>query len=114
MDPAVPGRHLVAIPAVDFVARARNEDLWPCFDAIPQKDWRFSYTAWKFFWDHEIELRGKEAFLSLESACISDPDKCRTDFANVYRMDLRNAVEMYQNDLRSQRFVPVDRAGATP
>ncbi len=113
MGAPVQGRKLVTIPAVDFVARARNEDLWPSFDAVQQKDWRFSYTAWKFFWDREIELRGKDTFLRLETACISEPEKCRTDFANVYGMDLPHAVEIYQADLRSGRFVPVDQ-GATP
>jgi hypothetical protein len=106
-----PGRKLVTMPAADFVARARNEDLWPSFDAVQQKNWRFSYTAWRFFWDREIELRGKETFLRLETACVSDPEKCRTDFANVYGISLRNAVETYQNDLRSGRFVPADWAG---
>jgi len=114
MGAPVPGRKLVAIPAPDFVARARVEDLWPSFDAAQQKDWRFSYTAWRFFWDREIELRGKETFLRFETACISEPDKCRTDFANVYGIGLRDAVEIYQNDLRAGRVVPVDRAGAAP
>jgi hypothetical protein len=109
-----PGRKLVAVPAVDFIAKARHEELWPSFDAVQQKDWRFSYTAWEFFWDRQIELRGKETFLKFESACISEPEKCRVDFANVYGMGLRQAVEAYQNDLRSGRFVPEDRTASTP
>ena len=55
-----PGRQLVALPAVDFIARARHAELWPSFDAAPQKDWRFSYTAWEFFWIRRIQLRGKQ------------------------------------------------------
>jgi hypothetical protein len=114
MGVPVPGRKLVTMSTVDFAARARKEDLWPSFDAVQQKDWRFSYTAWTFFWNRQIELRGKETFLRLETACLFEPEKCRTDFANVYGMDLRNAVEIYQNDLRSGRFVPVDLAGVAP
>jgi len=95
----VPGRKLVTILAGDFAARARNEDLWPSFDAVQQKDWRFSYTAWRFFWDREIEPRGKETFLRLEAACISEPEKCRTDFAKVYGMGLQNAVEILSERL---------------
>ncbi len=114
MDSAVPRRELVTLPAADFAVRVRSEDLWPCFDAVAQKDWRFSYTAWTFFWDRQIDLRGKETFLKLEAACVSDPDKCRTAFADVYGMDLRKAVEMYQDDLHMQRFIPSDRAVQEP
>ena len=107
-DPA-PGKMLVALPAKDFLTRASQEDLWPCFEVAPQKDWRFSYTAWEFFWDRQIEWRGKETFLRFDSACTQDAGNCRARFADVYRMDLRSAVEAYQNDLRSRRFVPSDR-----
>jgi hypothetical protein len=108
MDAPASGRFLVTLSAPDFLARARNRDLWPSFDAIPQNDWRFSYTAWSFFWDREIELHGKSTFLKLESACMSEPEKCRSSFANVYGMELRTAVATYQDDLRSGRFVPYD------
>lgn len=48
MGITAPGHHLVAVPAVDFLAKARREELWPSFDTVQQKDWRFSYTAWEF------------------------------------------------------------------
>ena len=114
MGVTAPGRQLVALPAVEFIARARHEELWPSFDATRQKDWRFSYTAWEFFWVRQIQLVGKEAFLKFESACTSAPEKCRAGFANIYGMDLRRAVKAYQDDLRSGRFVPVDRTAPTP
>jgi len=109
MGATAPGRRLVALPAVDFIARARHEELWPLFDAVPQKDWSFSYTAWEFFWVRQIQSGGKEAFLKFESACMSDPENCRSGFAKIYGMDLRDEVNGYQDDLRSGRFVPVDR-----
>jgi len=114
MGTTAPGRKLVALPAPNFIAAARHEDLWPSFDAAQQKDWRFSYTAWEFFWVRQIQLRGKEAFLKFESACTSEPEKCRADFANIYGMGLRQAVEAYQDDLRSGRFVPADQTASTP
>ena len=114
MGITAPGHHLVAVPAVDFLAKARREELWPSFDTVQQKDWRFSYTAWEFFWVRQIQLGGKEAFLKFESACTSEPEKCRAGFANIYGMDLRHAVEAYQDDLRSRRFVPVDRTASGP
>jgi hypothetical protein len=109
-----PGRYLIAIPAADFIARARTEDLWPSFDLVQQKDWRFSYTCWEFFWKRQIEWRGKEAFLRFESNCISNPDKCRSNFADIYGVSLHKTVEEYQSDLRSGSFVPSDRTTSTP
>jgi hypothetical protein len=114
MGITAPGRRLVAVPAVDFIAKARYEELWPCFDALQQRDWRFSYTAWEFFWVRQIQLRGKETFLKFESACTSEPGKCRAAFADIYGMDLRGAVEAYQQDLHSGRFVPVDLTASSP
>jgi len=114
MGVTAPGHKLVALPAVDFIARARHEELWPSFEAVPQRDWYFSYTAWEFFWVRQIQLRGKATFLKFESACTSEPEKCRVGFANIYGMDLRHAVEAYQDDLRSGRFVPADRTASTP
>lgn len=110
LEAPAPGRKLVALPATEFVRRARNEDLWACFDAVLQKDWRFSYTAWTFFWDREIELRGKKMFLNFERACIADPDKCRSSFESSYGTSLEAAVTTYQNDILSGRFVPIDQA----
>ena len=114
MDTTAPGHQLAALPAPEFIAAAKHQDLWPSFDAVPQKDWRFSYTAWEFFWVRQIQLDGKEAFLKFESACTSEPEKCRTGFASIYGMDLRQAVEAYQDDLRSGRFVPVDQTASIP
>lgn len=84
-------------------------DLWPSFAASPQKDWRFSYTAWLYFWDRQIERSGKPTFLRFERACFSRPQACRTTFAQVYGLDLRKAVEEFQADARSGRLVPPDR-----
>jgi hypothetical protein len=109
MGAPLPGRKLVSLPAAEFVRRARNEALWPSFDAVQQKDWRFSYTAWTFFWDREIELRGREILLRFERACVADPDRCRSSFEYVYGTDLRTAVTAYQDDIRSGRYVPVDQ-----
>jgi hypothetical protein len=114
MGSTAPGHYLVAVPAVEFIAKTKQEELWPLFDAVQQKDWRFSYTAWEFFWVRQIQSGGKEAFLKLESACISEPDKCRASFGNIYGMDLKHAVEAYQDDLRSDRFVPRDRTALSP
>jgi hypothetical protein len=113
MSAPAPGRKLVSLPAVEFTRRARNEDLWPSFDSVQQKDWRFSYTAWTFFWSREIELRGKEIFLRFESVCVADPNTCRTAFEEIYGTNLRNAVSLYQEDIRSGRFIPVDQTAGT-
>lgn len=113
MGVTAPGHKLVALPAVDFIAKARQRELWPSFEAMPQRDWYFSYTAWEFFWVRQIQLHGKGTFLKFESACTSEPENCRSDFANIYGMDLRHAVKEYQDDLRSGRFVPVDRTDST-
>ncbi|HYL78449.1 MAG TPA: hypothetical protein VEU96_29930 [Bryobacteraceae bacterium] len=112
MDTPALGHQLGAIPAVEFVAKTRQQELWPSFEAVQQKDWRFSYTAWEFFWVRQIHLGGKETFLKFESACTFEPEKCRASFGDIYGMDLRHAVEAYQEDLRARRFVPVDRTAS--
>ena len=71
---------------------------------------RFSYTAWIYFWDRQIESRGKPAFLRFERICFSDPQACRSTFADVYGMDLRSAVGEFQADVRSGRVVAPERA----
>ncbi len=109
MSAPAPGRKLVSLPAVEFTKRAQKEDLWPSFDAVPQKDWRLSYTAWTFFWNREIELRGKELFQRFERTCVADPNTCRTAFEEIYGTNLKDAVSVYQDDIRSGRFVPVDQ-----
>jgi len=101
-----PGRHLVSLPESEFLSRAQVEDLWPSFTPQPQKDWRFSYTAWIYFWDRQIERRGKTSFLRFERACFSGPQSCPSTFAAVYGTDLRHAVEDLQAELRSGRVIP--------
>ena len=91
MGVTVPGRQLVSLPETEFLSRATTEDLWASFAAAPLKDWQFSYTAWIFFWYRQIERSGKPAFLRFERACFSDPQACRSTFADVYGRDLRSA-----------------------
>jgi hypothetical protein len=105
-----PGRHLVSLPEAEFLSRASTEELWPSFAAAPQKDWRFSYTAWIYFWDRQIERSGKATFLRFERACFSDPQGCRSTFARVYGTDLRSAVEEFHREVRSGRVVAPERA----
>jgi hypothetical protein len=112
MGVTAPGRRLVSLPEAEFLSRARTQELWPSFAAAPQKDWYFSYTAWLYFWDRQIERRGKETFLRFERACFSDPDGCRSTFADVYGTDLRKAVEEFQAEVRSGRVAPPLRAGS--
>src|ERR1039458_6880809 len=109
MEATAPGRQLASLPRMEFLARAKTEELWPCFAAAPQKDWRFSYTAWLYFWDRQIERNGKRAFLTFERACFSDPDGCRNTFAAVNGTDLRTAVEDFQLEVRSGRVVPPEQ-----
>jgi hypothetical protein len=104
-----PGRHLVSLPEAEFLSRATTEDLWDSFAAAPQKDWRFSYTAWIYFWDRQIELGGKATFLRFERTCFADPEGCRNTFAGVYGTDLRNAVSQFQAEVRSGRIVSPER-----
>lgn len=104
MGVTVPGRQLVRLAEQEFLARARTEELWPSFAAAPQKDWRFSYTAWLYFWDRQIQRRGKDTFLKFERACVSDPNQCRTAFAKVYGTDLRETVDEFQEEVRSGRI----------
>jgi hypothetical protein len=105
-----PGRHLVSLPESEFLSRAKTEDLWPSFTPQPQKDWRFSYTAWVYFWDRQIERSGKVTFLKFERECFSDPQSCPSAFAAVYGTDLRHAVDDFQAEVRSGRVVPPERA----
>ena len=100
-----PGRHLVSLPGSEFLSRAKTEDLWPSFTPQSRKDFRFSYTAWIYFWDRQIERSSKTAFLKFERLCFSDPQICRSAFAAVYGTDLRRAVEDLQAEVRSGRMV---------
>ena len=100
-----PGRHLVTLPEAEFLSRATTEDLWPSFAAASQKDWRFSYTAWMYFWDRQIERNGKARFLRFEQGCFSDPQGCRNKFAGLYGIDLRSAVDQFQTEVRAGHVV---------
>ena len=109
MGTTAPGRHLVSLPEAEFLSRAKTEDLGPSFSGAPLKDWRFSYTAWMYFWDGEIERGGKATFLKFERVCFPDPGSCRSAFADWYRTDLRSAVGEFQAEARSGRLVPPER-----
>lgn len=110
METAAPGHQSISLPKTEFLLRAKSEALWPSFAAASQKDWRFSYTAWIYFWNRQIGRGGKSAFLRFERACFSDPQSCRSIFADVYGTDLRSAVDEFQAEVRSGRLVPPDRA----
>lgn len=103
-----PGRKLLTLPPAEFLARAKQADLWPSFAAAPQPDWVFSYTAWTFFWERQIATRGKPGFLQFERACAAHPGACRAQFAATYGVSLPNAVASYQSDLRSGAYVPAE------
>jgi len=105
-----PGRHLVSLPESEFLSRAKTEDLWPSFTPQPQKDFRFSYTAWIYFWDRQIQRSSKTTFLKFERACFPDPQSCPSAFAAVYGTDLRRAVEDLQAEVRSGRVVAPEPA----
>ncbi len=105
-----PGRHLVSLPGSEFLSRAKTEDLWPSFTPQPEKDYRFNYTVWTYFWERQIERSGKATFLKFERACFSDPPSCPSDFAAFYGADLRRAVEDLQADLRSGRMTAPEPA----
>lgn len=105
MGPTVPGRHLVSLPEAEFLSRAKTEDLWSSFSGAPLRDWPFSYTAWIYFWDGQIERSGKATFLRFEGVCFSDPRGCRSAFADLYRTDLRSAVDRFQAEVQSGRLV---------
>jgi hypothetical protein len=105
MGPTAPGQHLVSLPEEEFLSRAKTEDLWSAFSAGPPRDWRFNYTAWIYFWGRQIDRSGKANFLKFERACFSDPLACRSIFFDVYRTDLRTAVDDFQAEVRSGRVV---------
>jgi hypothetical protein len=106
-----PGRYLVSLPEAEFLSQAAAEDLWASFADSPRRDWRgrFSYTAWIYFWDRQIEHGGKATFLRFERACFADPENCRNTFACVYGTDLRNAVAQFQAEVRSGRVIAPER-----
>jgi hypothetical protein len=104
------GQHLVSLSEGEFVSRATTEDLWPSFADAAQKDWRFSYTAWIYFWDRQIERSGKATFLRFERACFSDPRGSRNTFANVYGSEPLTAVDQFQTEVRSGRVIARERA----
>jgi len=109
--PGIPrAKPLTSLPEAEFLSRATTEDLWASFASSTQKDWRFSYTAWIYFWDRQIERSGKATFLRFERACFSDPQGCRSSFADVYGTDLRRAVDEFQAEVRSGRVVAPERA----
>lgn len=97
----VPGRHLVSLPEAEFLSKAQAQDLWASFAGGPQNDWPFSYTAWIYFWERQIDRSGKPAFLRFERACFSAAQTCRSTFADVYGRDLRSAVADFQVEVRS-------------
>jgi len=105
-----PGRQSLSLPKTEFLARAKREELLPSFTAAAPKDWRFSYTAWIYFWNRQIERNGKPTFLGFERACFSDPQRCRSTFGEVYGTDLQNAVNEFQAEVRSGRVVTQERA----
>ena len=111
MGVTAPGRQLASLPEPAFLSRAASEDLWPSFSGTTSKDWRFSYTAWIYFWDRQIAQSGKATFLRFERACFSDPEGCRKAFADVYGTDLRKAVQEFQAEVRAGRVVPPDMVG---
>jgi hypothetical protein len=101
MGVTAPGHELVTLPESEFLARANSRELWPCFASAPQKDWRFSYTTWMYFWNRQIQRRDRPAFLRFERICYTDPDGCPKAFAAVYGTDLRHAVDEFQDEVRS-------------
>ena len=109
MGVTAPGRHLASLPEPEFLSRSSSEDLWPSFDVGPHDDWRFSYTAWLYFWDRQIVHSGKATVLRFERACFSDPEGCRRTFADVFGTDLRKSVEEFQGEVRSGHAVPPDQ-----
>ena len=110
MGTTAPDRHLVSLPDAEFSSRAKTEDLWPSFAEARQKDWQFSYSAWMYFWDRQIERSSKRTFLRFERACFANPQSCHRIFADVYGTDLRNAVEEFQAEVRAGRVVAPERA----
>jgi hypothetical protein len=110
MGVTAPGRQLASLPDAEFLSRAKIAGLWASFAAAPQKDWRFSYTAWIYFWNRQIERSGKPTFLRFERACFSVPQDCRSSFADVYGTDLRRAVDEFEAEVRSGRVVAPGRA----
>ena len=110
MAPTAPGRYLASMSEGEFLARAKATDLWPAFSRSAQPDWRFSYTAWMYFWNRQIARQGKASFLKFERACFADPPGCRNIFSDVYGKDLPSAVQDYQGEVRSGLVVAPDRA----
>lgn len=103
--PTASGRQSISLPETEFLSRAKTEELWPCFTAVQQKDWRFSYTAWIYFWNRQIERSGKATFLRFQKACFSDPQACRSSFGVVFGTDLRSTIDGFQAEVRSGRVV---------
>jgi hypothetical protein len=109
MRPTAPGRQPIALPKPEFLSRAMREDLWPSFATVTQPDRRFSYTAWVYFWNRQIERSGRATFLKFEHACFSDPEECRSTFAKVYGTNLQSAVADFEAEVRAGRLVGPER-----
>jgi hypothetical protein len=105
MATIAPGRQPIILPQEEFLSPARTEELWPYFADSVQRNWRFSYTAYIYFWNRQIERSGKDTFLRFERACYSDPQACRDTFRSVYGTELRSAVEDFQKEVQSGRVV---------
>ncbi|MCU1236047.1 MAG: hypothetical protein JWP63_4014 [Candidatus Solibacter sp.] len=102
------GRQRAFVTAKEFTDRAKKDDLQPVFSGAPTPDMRFAYQAWRYFWDYELRMAGRERFYRFQSGCLKDPDGCRKSFASVYGMQVADAVTRFQEDVRAGRFQAID------
>lgn len=89
----------------EMLARARKQDLLPVIDPDRRNPHtfqiRFAYQVWRYFCEFLIEHYGREAFQRYLLAVMADPPAWRAQFQSVFHASFEEAVQIYQEKLRS-------------
>ena len=89
----------------DFVTRVRKESLVPLFLRETWRtlgfDIRFAYSAWRYFLQWTIEIRGRPLFQKLLIGFMDHPAEAEQVFRDVYGRDLSIAVFQFDATVRA-------------
>jgi len=94
----------------DFVTRVRTESLAPLFSHETWKargfDIRFAYSAWRYFLQWTIDIRGRPLFQKLLLGFMDRPAEAEQVFRDVYGEDLSIAVFQFDATVRAGSWAP--------
>ena len=112
-SPVRPGYRQIRFSRVDVVYPdgAALDPAYHEVDRYPAEAEAFHEVKWdkriRVVVCRQIERSGKDMFLRFERTCFSSPLACRGAFRSVYGIELRSAVEDFQEEVRSgQGVVP--------